>query len=124
MAERIYKDDTTFFPQTKWASGRKRGKFKELSFDRTVKEIKEFFLRGVDDSYHRRVGRAAGISVRGALLGTYADYESNNRSIKLPLMEIPRSVRIYGTDFTRYLTMWKKVLGFSLDAEGHGYGVF
>jgi hypothetical protein len=124
MAQAIYEDDLTFFPQTKWASGRKVGKFKDLRFERTVKEIKEFFLRGVDDTYHRAVRRAAGISVRGALLGTYADYESNDRSIKLPLMEIPRNVRIFGTDFTRYLTMWTKVLGFTLDTEGHGYGVF
>lgn len=124
MADDIYDDDHTFFPQAKHTSGRKRGKYKDLTFERTVKEIKAFFLLGVADSYHRAVARAAGIAVRGAFLGTYSDYESNDRSIKLPLMAIPRSVRVYKTDFTRYLTMWTKDLGFALEPEGHGYGVF
>jgi hypothetical protein len=124
MAEDIYGDDTTFFPQTTYASGKMKGKFKDLTFERTVKEIREFFLRGVRDSYHAAVSKAANVKVRGAFIGTYADYESNDRLIKLPLMEIPRSIRIFRTDFTRYIQMWTRVFGFSEDPEGHGYGVF
>ena len=124
MAEDIYDDDATFFPGTKYASGKNKGKFKDLTFERTIKEVREFFLRGVRDSYHAAVGKAAHVKVRGAFLGTYADYESNDKRIKLPLMEIPRSVRIFGTDFTRYINMWTRDFGFSQDPEGHGYGVF
>lgn len=123
MAEDIYGDDTTFFPQTKNVGGKNAGKFKELTFERTVKDVREFFLRGVRDSYHAAVAKAANVNVRGAFLGTYADYESNDKSIRLPLMEIPRSVRIFGTDFTGYLNMWTRDFGFTTDPEGHGYGV-
>jgi hypothetical protein len=124
MAQDIYGDDTIFFPQTTRAGGRDAGKFKDLLFERTVKDVREFFLRGVRDTYHFAVGKAGGIQVRGAFLGTYADYELNDKSIKLPLMAIPRSVRIYGTDFTRYLTMWVRDFGFATDPENHGYGVY
>lgn len=124
MAEDIYGDDTTFFPQTKHIGGRKAGKFKDLTFERTVKEVREFFLRGVRDCYHTAVGKAGSIQVRGAFLGTYADYELNDPSIKLPLMEIPRSMRIFHNDFTGYIRMWTRDFGFSADPEGHGYGVF
>jgi hypothetical protein len=124
MAQDIYGDDTTFFPQTKNVGGRNAGKFKELSFERTVKDVREFFQRGVRDTYHAAVGKAGNIKARGAFLGTYADYESNDPRIRLPLMEIPRSVSIFGTDFTGYIRMWTVDFGFSQDPEGHGYGVF
>jgi hypothetical protein len=124
MAEEIYGDDTTFFPQTKRVGGPNAGKFKDLVFEQTVKEIREFFLRGVADSYHSAVGKAGGIEVRAAFLGTYSDYEENDRRIKLPLMTVPRNVAVYGTDFTRYLTMWVRDFGFKMDPENHGYGIY
>ncbi len=124
MAHVIYKHDTTFFPQRKHVGGKNAGEFKDLTFERTVKDVREFFLRGVRDSYHAAVGKAANIKVRGAFLGTYADYESNDKRIRLPLMEIPRSVPIFKNDFSRYLNMWTRDFGFSKDPEGHGYGVF
>jgi hypothetical protein len=124
MAEVIYHADVLFFPQGKRVGGRNAGKFKDLSFERTVKEIKDFFRRRIPSTYNAAVGKAGGIQARGAFPGTYADYEKNDPSIKLPLMQIPRSLRIYGDDFTRYLRMWVKDLGFSEDPEGHGYGIF
>jgi hypothetical protein len=122
MAEDIYGDDTTFFPQTKRVTSTGDTVFKDLRFERTVLEVKAFFRRGVQDSYHMAVAKAAGITVHGAFLGTYADYELNDPRIKLPLMAIPRNKKVYGTDFTRYLTMWVKDLGFGMDPENHGYG--
>jgi hypothetical protein len=124
MADKFYAKDSLFFPQTKRAGGKNAGQFKDLVFERTVKEVKEFFKRGVRKTYHFAVAQAAGIPVRGAFLGTYADYESNDKSIKLPLMEIPRNVRIFGNDFSGYLRMWVKDLGFAMDPENHGYGIY
>jgi hypothetical protein len=124
MAEDIYGDDTIFFPQTTRITSSGDTVFKDLVFERTVKEVKDFFLRGVRDSYHMAVAKASGVPTRGAFLGTYADYEENDKRIKLPLMNIPRSAKIYGTDFTSYITMWVKVLKFSTDPENHGYGIF
>jgi hypothetical protein len=124
MAQNIYGDDTTFFPQTTRIDSSGRTVFSELAFERTVKDIKDFFLRGVHDSYHGALARATGVSVRGTFLGTYSDYEENDRSVKLPLMIVPRNVTIYGTDFTRYINMWIKDLGFAADPENHGYGVY
>ena len=124
MAEDIYGVDVLFFPQAKRVGRKSAGKFKDLSFERTVIDIKDFLRRGIRRTYHVAVGKAGGVQARGAFLGTYADYELDDPSIKLPLMQIPRSTKIYGTDFTRYLRMWVKDLGFSEDPEGHGYGVF
>ena len=90
-----------------------------------MRQIRDFFLRGVRDSYGNMVAKATQVPIAiGAFLGTYADYEQADKKIKLPLMGIPRSVRIYGTDFTRYINMWVQVLGFKTDSEGHGYGVY
>lgn len=72
MAEDIYGDDITFFPQTTRVTSSGSTVFKELVFERTVKEIKDFFLRGAQDSYHTAVAKASGVAVRGAFLGTYA----------------------------------------------------
>lgn len=124
MANAIYGDDTVFFPQDITPGPKGTKIMKVLKFERTVGDIKAFFYRGVSECYHTAVAKAGGVQARGAFLGTYADYESNDKAIKLPLMEIPRSTKIFGTDFTRYLTMWTKVLGFAADPEGHGYGVY
>jgi hypothetical protein len=124
MAAAIYGDDTIFFPQTTRVTSAGDTVFKDLVFDRTVKEVKDFFLRGVRDCYHTAVAKAGGIPVRGAFLGTYSDYESNDKRIKLPLMAVPRDASVYGTDFTGYLNMWTRMLGFSADPEGHGYGIY
>lgn len=124
MADAIYRSDTVFFPQDTKPGPKGTTIMKVLKFERTVGDIKAFFRRGVSECYHTAVAKAGGVQARGAFLGTYADYESNDTSIKLPLMEIPRSMDIFKDDFTRYLTMWTKVLGFAADPEGHGYGIY
>jgi hypothetical protein len=124
MAALIYGDDTTFFPQTTRVTSSGLTVFKDLTFDRTVREVKDFFLRGVRDCYHTAVAQATGVPARGAFLGTYADYESNDKRIRQPLMAVPRDASVYGTDFRRYLNMWVNDLGFSVDPEGHGYGIY
>ena len=121
MADTFYSDDTTFFPQQTTVNNSGATVMKTLKFTKTVKEIKQFFLRGVTGSYSNAVAKATQVKARGAFLGTYADYE---KGVKLPLMLIPRNVQVYGTDFTRYVTMWVKVLGFAQDPEGRGYGVY
>jgi hypothetical protein len=78
----------------------------------------------VSSSYHEQVARAGGITARGAFPGTAADYEKMDRRIKQPLMTIPRDYAVYRDDYSPYLRMWVNVLGFTLDPENHGYGVF
>lgn len=124
MAEQFYSNDAAFFPQTKHIGGANNGKFKELDFERTVKDVREFFLRGIDNCYHHIVAQAANVNARGAFLGTFADYEENDKSIKLPLMAIPRNYRIFKNDFTPYINMWIRDWGFAEEPEGHGYGIF
>lgn len=121
MADDIYSDDAAFFPQETRRTRSGDTVIKTLKFERTVRQIKDFFLRGVSDSYGNAVAKAAQVRARGAFLGTYSDYEKGTR---LPLMVIPRSVRVYGTDFTGYVAMWVNVLGFTVDPEGRGYGVY
>jgi hypothetical protein len=124
MAQDLYPLHPDFFPQDTRVTKGGATVFKTLAFERTVKQIKDLFLGGVGNSYFNAVAKAAQVPSIGAFLGTYADYEQADKSIKLPLMAIPRSVKIYGTDFTRYIAFWVKVLGFKTDPEGHGYGVY
>jgi hypothetical protein len=124
IADDIYTADSAFFPQDSKPGPKGTTIMKVLKFERSVADVKAFFRRGVSRSYHTAVAKAGGVQARGAFLGTYADYESLDKSIKLPLMEIPRSVKIFKTDFTRYITMWTGIIGIAADPEGHGYGVF
>lgn len=124
MANTLYPIHPSFFPQETKVTRAGATVMKTLLFERTVRQIKDLFLGGVANSYSNVVAKAAQVQTMGALLGTYADYEEQDKRIKLPLMAIPRSVRIYGTDFTRYINMWVNVLGFKTDPEGHGYGVY
>src|SRR5579872_3343502 len=121
MADSFYSDDTVFFPQQTTVNRAGATVMKTLKFEKTVKEIKEFFQRGVADSYNNMVAKAAQVKSRGAFIGTYADYE---KGVRLPLMLIPRDVQVYGTDFSRYVNMWVQVLGFAQDPEGRGYGIY
>jgi hypothetical protein len=121
MADAFYRHDTTFFPQETRRDRAGATLMKTLKFERTVRQIKDFFLRGVSRCYGNAVAKAAGVRARGACLGTYSDYE---KGVKAPLMIIPQSVRLYGTDFSRYIAMWVKVLGFSTDPDGRGYCIY
>jgi|SRR5579859_8037284 len=124
MANDLYPLHPDFFPQDTRVTPAGATVMKTLKFERTIKQIKDLFLGGVGNSYFNAVAKAAQVPTIGAFLGTYADYEQADKSIKLPLMAVPRSVKIYGTDFTRYINVWVKVLGFKTDPEGHGYGVY
>ena len=121
MADGFYDDDTTFFPQDTKRTKAGATVMKTLKFERTVRQIKDFFLRGVSDSYSHAVARAAGVPARGACLGTYSDYE---KGVKAPLMIIPQSFKLYKTDFRRYIAMWVNVLGFSTDPDHRGYCIY
>ncbi len=52
MAQDFYEADAVFFPQGKQAASKGVQKFKDLVFERTVRQVKDFFLRGVHRSYH------------------------------------------------------------------------
>lgn len=116
-ANEIYDDDTTFFP------AKQKGKY-PTKFTRTFKQIKEFFQRGLDDTYFVAAANATSVPCYGALPGTYSTYEDNDRSIKNPLMRIPTANPPYADDFTRHIKFYTNYLKVTPDPEQRGYGRF
>lgn len=115
LATQIYGDDTTFFPAIPV------GGTPTLKFDRTWKDVKDFFRRGLPETYCGKIAAMSGHTCFGALLGTYSDYE---KGVSLPIMIIPRKVPPYSDNFTRYIKFYTAHLGMTLDAEGQGYGAY
>ena len=84
MADEFYSKDTIFFPQATKLDRKGTMMMKILKFERTVGEIKAFFLRGVSNSYSTAVAKAGGVQTRGAFPGTYADYEVYGQDDQAP----------------------------------------
>ena len=102
------------------------GKFPQ-KFNRNFKQIKEFFSEGRENTYCQMIAKVSKVKCRGALLGTYSDYE---KGVKLPLMVVPhRGLKFkgkypYSDDFSRYIKFYTTYMGSSLDPEGRGYGIY
>jgi hypothetical protein len=102
------------------------GKFPQ-KFNRTFKQITEFFSEGRENTYCRVIAKVSKVKCRGALLGTYSDYE---KDVKLPLMVVPhRGLKFkgkypYSDDFSSYIKFYRTYMKSSLDPEGRGYGIY
>ena len=68
-AEKFFFVDPDFFPQAD-----ANGTF-QLTFDRTLEQIKNFFFGRPSETYCQGIALAAQVSCFGALPGTYSDYE-------------------------------------------------
>ncbi len=129
QAEAFYDEDTTFFPQpVEEEVVIKKKKVKrmkwELTFKRTLKQVKAFLKDGIKETYAQVLATAAGKTCYSAFLGTYADYESNDKKAVLPLMIVPRKVPPYADDFTKIIQFYKDVMKIPEDPESRGYGTY
>jgi hypothetical protein len=98
------------------------------SFTKTVSllDIKTILDEKMTDAYAAAISRVmpAGVTVFAALPGTGTDYEELDKSVRLPLMLVPRRSPPYPNDFSRSVTFYKNYLDSALDPENHGYGAF
>lgn len=115
-ADSYYPADRTFFPTVNT----------ELVFTRTLGQLKTFLKRGMLNTYSSRFTLNTGIETRNAMLGTYSDYErmyAGHRP-RVTVMEIPRSMEAYGTNFSQTINFYKTYLNVIEDPEIRGYGVY
>ena len=111
-----YDADRTFFPANN----------NEMTFTRSLLDLKKFFKRGMRRSYPGRFTGDTGITCRAAYLGTYSDYERSHAGHNPvhSVMVIPRNTSAYGTDFTRTINFFKTYLNMPEDPENRGYGIY
>jgi hypothetical protein len=57
----------------------------------------------------------------GALPGTFADLEKN---VPLPLLLVPTNYIVYNNNFSKTISFYQLLLGFTLDPENRGYAKF
>lgn len=113
FAKKYYKFDSTFFPSSE----------NELTFTRSLFQIKKFLTRSLRYSYAGRFCVDTGITCFAGFVGTYSDYErpARVRQPRQSLMVVPRSRRLYGTDFTKTINFYKTYLNLEEDPENKGY---
>ncbi|MHA4844608.1 hypothetical protein ACX0G7_10610 [Flavitalea antarctica] len=111
-----YHVDPLFFPASR----------SELSFTRSLADIKKFLKRGIRRSYPGRFTADTAIECRAAYLGTYSDYERVHagHSVRHTVMVIPRHMGAYGCDFTRTINFFKTYLNQQEDPESRGYAIY
>lgn len=127
-AEEAYDQAPSFFPkpvEVEVLVNKKKVKKKkfELSFERTLKQTKDFLRNGFSRTYAQRLATATGRPCFSAYLGTYSDYEAH-QGATLPLMLIPRKSPPYVDDFTRVIQFYKDVMKIPEDPESRGYGTY
>lgn len=96
---------------------------KELRFSRTMKEIKDFLIRAVVQTYAGQMAFNTGLTIYAAVPGTGADYE-REVDHKRKIMVIPRNEDIYGYSFKSVVQFYKTYLTILEDPEGRGYVYF
>jgi len=98
------------------------------SFKKTVSllEIKTILDNKMTDAYAAAISRVmpSGVTIFAALPGTGTDYEELDKTVRLPLMLVPRRSPPYSNDFSRTVTFYKTYLDSTLDPENRGYGAF
>ena len=116
FANSYYYLDPVFFPAST----------SELTFTRTLAEVKNFLKRGLKRCYPGRFAVDTGITCRAAFLGTYSDYERvyPGHSTSHTVMVIPRNTGAYGVDFSRTIDFYKTYLNMQEDPENRGYGIY
>ncbi|MGB7069897.1 MAG: hypothetical protein WBD22_10415 [Pyrinomonadaceae bacterium] len=114
-ADQFFAAVPTFFPA---AIG---GTF-PLVFNRTFKQVKEFFQQLIFNGYCGQIALNANRKCFGALPGTYSEYDPKKSF--LPLMLVPRAKPPGSADFTRQVNFYRKHMGMKLDPEGRGYGMY
>ena len=116
FVSKYYSADRRFFPLDD----------NERRFTRSLAQLKAFLIGGMIQTYCGRLTADTGIECRGAMIGTYSDYERTypGHNPRHTVMIIPRNVGAYGTDFTSTINFYKTYLNVTEDPESRGYGIF
>ena len=85
-----------------------------------MREIKDFLIRAVVQTYAGQMAFNTGLKVYGAIPGTGADYERGGDS-RRRVMVIPRNSDTFGYSFASIVRFYKTYLNLAEDPEGRGY---
>ncbi len=113
FAERYFSSDPVFFQRSLSVQP-----ISQRSFERTLREVKDFLIRGICHSYAGQLAYNSQIKVYGSILGTGSDFE---RSGTHRLMAVPKSSEVYGYSFNHIISFFKTYLRLSEDPENRGY---
>ncbi len=122
FAQEYFQYDALFFQRQHTA-----GPVTALSFQRTLREVKDYLIRGVCHAYCGVLAYNSRLKVYGAWLGTGSDYErrhTGNSRFRHLVMEIPRRSDVYGYSFSGIVSFYKTYLRIAEDPEGRGYAFF
>ncbi len=118
FAEAHFSYDSLFFFRSRTA-----GTVTNLRFTRTLREVKDFLIRGLCHTYSGQMAYNCNVNVYGALPGTGADYEKTGRPNRR-VMEVPTNSSVYGYSFASIVRFYKTYLSLEEDPERRGYAKF
>ena len=80
------------------------------TFERDLRQIKDYFRRGLKATYSGRIATAANVKTYGSLLGTSSIFERNTMRVD--------------NQFRGYLRFYRNYLSIQEDPERRGYGAY
>lgn len=118
FANTYFEKDTLFFFRS-----RNNQTISERRFTRTLREIKDFLIRGLCHTYAAQMAYNTKVKVYAALPGTGADYdrETHNRR---RVMVVPTSNHVYGYSYASIIRFYKTYVEIQEDSEDKGYALF
>ncbi len=99
-------------------SGKKSRTYKVTIF---IYELINLLQLELKFDYLTNASKILGTIGYGALPGTFADLEKN---VPFPLLLVPRNYNVYKNDFSKTISFYQILLGFTLDPENRGYAKF
>ncbi|WP_282148919.1 hypothetical protein [Algibacter lectus] len=118
FAEEYFDYDKLFFYRS-----RTTGDVTSRRFTRTLREVKDFLIRGLCHTYSAQMAYNSHVNVYAALPGTGGDYERTGRANKR-VMVVPTNSTLYGYSFTGILRFYKTYLSIQEDPDGKGYALY
>lgn len=118
FADEYFSYDPLFFFRS-----RTSGAITNRSFTRTLREVKDFLIRGLCHTYSAQMAYNCDIKVIAALPGTGADYERTGNSNRR-VMVVPTNSNVYGYSFSQIVRFYKTYLSINNDNENRNYALY
>jgi hypothetical protein len=93
-----------------------------ILFSKSMKfeDLRNVFVSGLEDTFSQKMAVPLGITVHGALPGTYSDYEKSGDK----LMLVSRKSPPYDDDFSSIINFYKTYLMIQMAPENRGYAKY
>ncbi len=118
FANRYFAYDPLFFFRSQNAQS-----ITNRTFTRSLREVKDFLIRGLSHTYAAQMAYNTTIKVYAALPGTGSDYEQGATSSRC-VMVVPTNSSIYGYSFNQIVRFFKTFTPMQEDPERRGYAFY